>query len=102
MMTTEDHSDSKVLDLEHLFQKNLRGALVMPEGLEPVPLIENGRYSAYAYDLDFMWRWVITRDGEEIQDGCAISLESSKQSVQHVLAFFGHVDGQIMSNKQTT
>jgi soluble methane monooxygenase-binding protein MmoD len=97
MMTTEDHSDTDMLDLEQLFQKNLRGALVMPEGLEPVPLIEKGRYSAYAYDLDFMWRWVITRDGEEIQDGCAISLESSKQSVRHVLAFFGHVDGQIAS-----
>jgi len=94
-MTINDHSDSDEIDLEQLFQKNLRGAFMTPDGVAPVALVEQGRYSAYAYDLDFMWRWVITRDGEEVQDGCAISLESSKQSVQHVLAFFGHVDDRI-------
>ncbi|BBA32730.1 hypothetical protein sS8_0765 [Methylocaldum marinum] len=45
-------------------------------------------YEAYAKDMDCVWRWVIVRDGQVMQEGCSISLSSSIRSVQHVLAFY--------------
>jgi len=74
------------------FPRNVHENYPMPEGAERVTLHEEGRYVAYAYDLDFMWRWVIARDGEEVQDGPAISLNSARHSAMHVLAFFRQRD----------
>lgn len=85
---THPSQKSSEFTLEEVFPRNVQENFPMPEGSEPVLLLEQGRYAAYAYDLDFMWRWVVTRDGEEVQDGPAISLESSRQCVGHVLAYF--------------
>lgn len=74
------------------FPRNVQENFPLPVVAERVTLLEQGRYAAYAYDLDFMWRWVVTRDGEEVQDGPAISLESSRQCARHVMAFFGQRD----------
>lgn len=48
-------------------------------------------YEAYAKDMDCLWRWVIVRDGQVMQEGCSISLASSIRSVRHVLAFYAMV-----------
>ena len=56
-------------------------------------LAETGSYQAYAKDLDFMWRWIIVRDGSVVQEGCSISLESSSRAVQQVLSFYAVADG---------
>lgn len=56
------------------------------------PVAEAGSYQAYAKDLDFMWRWIIVRDGTVIQEGCSISLESSTRAVQQVFSFYAVAD----------
>jgi len=81
--------------LDDVFPRNVQEGYPLPEGVEPVVLWESGRYAAYAFDLDFMWRWVVTRDGEEVQDGPAISLESSRHCARHVLAFYNQRDGRL-------
>lgn len=78
--------------LANLFPRNVQEDFPMPEGVERVTLLEEGRYAAFAYDLDYMWRWVVTRDGEEVQDGPALSLEASRHSAKHVMAFLGQRD----------
>jgi soluble methane monooxygenase-binding protein MmoD len=55
---------------------------------------EDGLYSAYARDDDFMWRWNIVRDGGIVQEGCSISLETARRSVGHVLAFYAVSEGR--------
>lgn len=45
-------------------------------------------YTAYAKDLDFMWRWIIVREERIVQEGCSLSLESSIRAVSHVLSFY--------------
>jgi len=45
-------------------------------------------YCAYCEDLEFMWRWTIYQDNKLVQEGCSLSLDSSKHAVNHVLAFF--------------
>lgn len=87
--------DAPEFSLDDLFPRNVQTNFPMPEGIQPVLLMQEGRYAAYAYDLDFMWRWVVTRDGEEVQDGPAISLESSRHSARHVMAFFGLRDANV-------
>lgn len=87
---------------DEFFPRNVHENFPLPEGAERVTLREQGRYVAYAYDLDFMWRWVITRDGEEVQDGPAISLDSARHSVEHVLAFFGQRDRDVAAAGRVT
>lgn len=77
-----------MIDQNRDFPRNVHEHFPHPEDTEPVLLIETGRYSAYGYDMDFMWRWVVTRDGEEVQDGPALSMESSLHSARSVIAFF--------------
>ncbi len=77
------------------FPRNVHENFPMPDGVERVTLLEGGRYVAYAYDLDFMWRWVIARDGEDVQDGPALSLESARHCVKHVMAFFSQRDQSV-------
>lgn len=78
--------------LSDLFPRNVQDNIPLPDGAECVKLLEEGRYAAYAYDLGYMWRWVITRDGEEVQDGPALSLEASRQCATSVMAFFRQRD----------
>ena len=89
---TDGTIDGQEFELSDLFPRNVNENYPMPVDSDRVTLLEQGRYIAYAYDLDFMWRWVITRDGEEVQDGPAISLESSRHCVNHVMAFFSQRD----------
>lgn len=86
-----EHEESE-FGLDELFPRNVHENYPMPADVERVTLLEEGRYAAYAYDLDFMWRWVIVRDGEEVQDGPAVSLSSARHSALHVLAFFRQRD----------
>jgi soluble methane monooxygenase-binding protein MmoD len=58
-------------------------------------LRESGAYAAYGLELECLWRWDIYRDGSHIQTGCAISLDSAKVSVNHVLAFYGVRDANV-------
>ena len=51
-------------------------------------LYDSENYTAYTEDLEFMWHWTIYRDKKLIQEGCSLSIESSKEAVKHVLAFF--------------
>jgi methane monooxygenase component D len=59
-------------------------------------LYDSQPYTAYAEDVECMWRWTIYRDDTLVQEGCSLSLDSSKRAVQHVMAFFN------MSNKNNT
>ncbi len=45
-------------------------------------------YRAAIENLGFMWRWRIYRDGEMCQEGCSLSDTSSREAVNHVLAFY--------------
>lgn len=51
-------------------------------------LYDNDNYTAYTEDLEFMWRWTIYQDEKLIQEGCSLSLNSSRDAVNHVLAYF--------------
>ncbi len=52
-----------------------------------------GRYTAYAIDLGFLWRWEIyIEEDVMVQDGGSISLSSATEAVNHVLAFFSARD----------
>lgn len=51
-------------------------------------LYDSQPYTAYTEDLEFMWRWTIYRDHKLVQEGCSLTLDASKRSVQHVMAFF--------------
>lgn len=53
-------------------------------------LYADASYSAHAQDLDFLWRWVIVREGDIIQEGCSLSYQTAARSVQHVLAFYAN------------
>jgi len=46
-------------------------------------------YRAYAFDLDYLWRWEIRQgDGVMVQSGCSISLASAREAVDHVFAYY--------------
>lgn len=52
-----------------------------------------GRYTAYAIDLGYLWRWEIYMEEDQlVQDGGSISLTSATEAVNHVLAFFSARD----------
>ena len=56
---------------------------------EPVFLKAMGEYTAYAIDLDYLWRWEIYLEPNQlVQEGAAISLGSATEAVNHVLAYF--------------
>lgn len=59
-----------------------------PAEMRQTLLYDNDRYTAYTEDLEFMWHWTIYRDKRLIQEGCSLTLESSREAVKHVLAFF--------------
>ncbi len=50
-------------------------------------LYDSHPYTAYAEDLEFMWRWTIYRDHALVQEGCSLTLDASKHSIKHVMAF---------------
>jgi soluble methane monooxygenase-binding protein MmoD len=48
-----------------------------------------GPYSAYAVDLDYMWRWEIhVEDDGLVQHGASLTLASATEAAGHVLAYF--------------
>jgi methane monooxygenase component D len=47
-----------------------------------------GRFTAYAEDVECMWRWTIYQDQKLVQEGCSLTFDASKRAVNHVLAFF--------------
>lgn len=50
-------------------------------------------YSAYALDLDYLWRWDIYQDdGKIVQSGCSISLTSAREAVDHVFAYYRRIE----------
>ncbi len=53
-----------------------------------VPIEERGSYATYAKDLDYMWHWILVKDGEIIQEGCSISFHTTQRSVAHIMEFF--------------
>ncbi len=59
---------------------------------ELTKLYDSQRYTAYTEDLEFMWRWTIYQDNKLIQEGCSLSLDSSRRAVQHVMRFFNMSD----------
>lgn len=87
--TLFDHLDEAGMEFLSVRSSN-RSAI--PEDAERVELFQEGRYAAYAHDLGFGWRWAIVRDGAEVQEGPALSLESARHSARHVLAFFAKLD----------
>jgi len=61
----------------------------------PTPCVEilnDGRYRAIVQDVECMWRWEIHRDGQVIQEGCSLSEGSSREAVDHVMAFYRRRD----------
>ena len=61
---------------------------------ELTKLYDSQPYTAYTEDLEFMWRWTIYQDNKLVQEGCSLTLEASRRSVEHVMAFFN------MNNKK--
>ncbi|MGD7035554.1 soluble methane monooxygenase-binding protein MmoD [Methylotuvimicrobium buryatense] len=55
---------------------------------ERILLLQDGNYSAYAQDVECMWRWTIYRNKELVQEGCSLSLRSAKEAVDHVMSFY--------------
>ena len=55
---------------------------------EWVSIETRGEYTSYAKDLDYMWHWILVKEGEIIQEGCSISFHTTKRSVEHVMEFF--------------
>jgi methane monooxygenase component D len=55
---------------------------------ELTKLYDSQPYTAYTEDLEFMWRWTIYQDNKLVQEGCSLTLDASRRSVEHVLAFF--------------
>jgi soluble methane monooxygenase-binding protein MmoD len=51
-------------------------------------ILNEGGYRAFVQDVECMWRWEIRRDGKLVQDGCSLSQDSSREAVDHVMAFF--------------
>lgn len=70
-----------------------RSVNAVPADAERIELFREGRYTAHAHDLGFGWRWALTRDGREIQEGAALSQASALSSARRVLAFYARLDG---------
>ncbi len=65
-------------------------------GGEHVFLKAAGQYTAYAVDLEFLWRWEIyLEDDRLIQHGASLSLASATEAVGHVLAYFAVRDSNL-------
>jgi methane monooxygenase component D len=69
---------------------------IQNENSKLTKLYDSETYTAYTEDLEFMWRWTIYRDNKLVQEGCSLTLDASRRSVNHVMAFFN------MSNKNNT
>ena len=59
---------------------------------ELIKLHDRKPYTAYTQDLEFMWRWTIYQDKKLIQEGCSLTLDASRRSVEHVMAFYSMSD----------
>ncbi len=59
---------------------------------EAILIHQDSRYAAYGRDLEYMWHWEISCDGEFVQEGCSLSEESSREAVAHVINFFHRQD----------
>lgn len=55
---------------------------------EWVSIETRGGYSSYAKDLEYMWHWILVKDEQIIQEGCSISFNTTRHSVEHVLEYF--------------
>jgi soluble methane monooxygenase-binding protein MmoD len=65
---------------------------------EHVFIQAEGSYTAYAVDLECLWRWEIYLDSDRlVQEGAALSLTSATEAVGHVLAYFSVRDSNISS-----
>lgn len=62
---------------------------------ELTKLYDTQPFTAYTEDLEFMWRWTIYQDNKLIQEGCSLSLDSSRHAVKHVMAFF-NMQGEML------
>jgi methane monooxygenase component D len=51
-------------------------------------IYDAGDFTAYAEDMECMWRWTIYRDHKLVQEGCSLTFDASKRAVNHVMAFF--------------
>lgn len=69
---------------------------IQNENSQLTKLYDSQSYTAYTEDLEFMWRWTIYRDEKLIQEGCSLTFDASRRSVNHVMAFFN------MSDKNNT
>ena len=78
-------------DLEFLSARSSNASAIPPDA-ERVELFNEGRYAAYTHDLGFGWRWALVRDGQDIQEGPALSLESARRSARQAMAFYARLD----------
>jgi methane monooxygenase component D len=62
-------------------------------------LYDTQPYTAYAEDVECMWHWTIYQDQKLVQEGCSLSLDSSRHAVKHVMAFF-NMSGKISQPEQ--
>ena len=86
------------IDEETDSSPSVEGSLDKLEVLERIELQCSANYSAYTEDLGFMWRWQIFRDSELAQHGCSLSLESSREAVDHILVYFQRLDKNQKNN----
>jgi soluble methane monooxygenase-binding protein MmoD len=64
-------------------------------GDEHVFIKTMGPYSAYAVDLDYLWRWEIyLGDDGLVQHGASLTLASATEAAGHVLAYFAVRDAK--------
>jgi soluble methane monooxygenase-binding protein MmoD len=64
-------------------------------GDEHVFIKTMGPYSAYAVDLDYLWRWEIyLGDDGLVQHGASLTLASATEAASHVLAYFAVRDAK--------
>jgi methane monooxygenase component D len=78
------------MDLMHHENRSEEQELVLNDQM--LLLYDDGPYTAYTEDLEFMWRWSIYRDCRLVQEGCSVSLDASRRAVGHVMAFFNMQD----------
>lgn len=88
-----------ILDFDHREENTLSPSLVERDREVPfaglatrMEIYSEGRYRAFAQDLECMWRWEIHRDEEFVQEGCSLSESSSREAVSHVISFFRRCD----------
>ena len=77
-----------VNEYEHRQERNEHQQEAQQANAELTKLYDSQSYTAYTEDLEFMWRWTIYKDHKLVQEGCSLTLDTSRRAVNHVLAFF--------------